>query len=802
MKVPLSWLKQFLEIELDAKEVAQALTLLGIEVEKIEETPLSFSGVVVGKVVATTQHPNADRLHIATVTDGKQEFQVVCGAPNCRAEIVVAFAPIGTNLTDQEGKTWKIKKSKLRDVESYGMLCSAVELGLGKEGSGILELPQEWPLGADLASFYSDPILEVTLTPNLGHCLSILGIARELGAYLNLKAKRPQFKLEEDRSGQLYTNNFLQVSVLNPTLCPRYSCRMIQNITVDPSPEWLKKKLEACGLRSVNNVVDISNFVMLELGQPLHIFDADAISGKKIVVSSSTEPLSLATLDHKAREIPLETLLISDNEKPLAIAGVIGGLSSAVTEKTKNIVIESASFSPKTIRKTSRFLEIKTDSSYRFDRGVDIDSVIFALDRAAFLIAQLAGGQVCQGVIDIKSEPLKPKVISLRITRVNEILGIKLSLNEVSSILKRLEMGVKSNGNETLEVEIPSYRNDISIEVDLIEEVARIFGYNNLPKHSPYHLSSTLLDTPIYSFEKGVRLSLLNQGLQECVTCDLISPSLSKLTLEKGLDEEATISVLYPRSLDQSILRTSLLSGLLQVVKNNGNHKIEDVHIFEIGKIHFKEGDVFKECSCAGIILSGKNRPLHWDKKPQPFDFFDLKGVVENFLNVIGISKISFEPSHLHSLHPWRQARIKSGEITLGALGEVHPYITSSIDLREKVVFAELNLHDLLSLKKREKKIDPLSLFPHSDRDWTLSLKDDFPISHVFQAIQSLKSRFLESYFLLDLYKSEQIGKDKKNATLRFVYRDQEKTIDIETVEREHSKLTQAVAEKLKDSLI
>jgi len=799
MKAPLSWLKQFLEIDLNAKTVAEKLTLLGIEVEKIDETPLSFSGIVVGKVIQAEQHPNADRLRVAVVTDGKDEYQVVCRAPNCRAGIPVAFARIGSSLTDPEGKVWKIKKSKLREVESFGMLCSPVELGFAKESDSIIELPQEWTLGADLASFYSDPILEIALTPNLGHCLSILGIARELAAALNIKAKRPHFQIKEDSSKTV--NQMLHVTVANHELCPRYSCRMVCNITVGPSPEWLKMKLEACGMRSINNVVDIANFVMLELGQPLHIFDADTIAGKKIIVAPSSEPLSIVTLDNKAREIPLHTLLISDAEKPLAIAGIMGGLSSAATETTKNIVIEAACFSRVAIRKASRFLELKTDSSLRFDKEIDMEAVTSALDRAAFLIQEMAGGEIVKGVIDIKSEAFNPKVITLRINRVNEILGTALSENEIIAALERLEMKVHSH-HESLQVTVPSYRNDIIAEIDLIEDVARIFGYNNLPKASPRHHSSTLLDAPIYSFEKEMRTLLLREGLQECVTCDLISPELSKLALEKGLAENTTISVLHPRSVDQSVLRTSLLPGLLQVVKNNSNHGIEDIHAFEIGRIHFKDGEEFKEQSCAAIVCSGKATPASWDLKPESFDFFDLKGIIEDLLSVLGLAKLSFEPSHLHSLHPWRQARIKMGEITLGAIGEVHPRIIHSMDLKQRVLFTELNLHDLFPLKKKERKVQELSSFPGSDRDWTLSLKETVPIAQVFHAIQSFKSNVLESYFLLDLYKSEQIGKDRKNATFRFIYRDKEKTIDIETVEKEHQKLTQAVAEKLKDHLI
>lgn len=794
MKVPLSWLQTFFSIPLSSKEIAETLTLLGIEVEKIEETTLPFQGVVVGKVIAVKPHPNADKLRVATVTDGKEEVQVVCGAANCREGITVAFARLGASLTDPEGKSWKIKKSKIREVESCGMLCAATELQLADHDEGIMELPETALLGSDLSTLYSDPVFEISLTPNLGHCLSILGIARELAAALNSKVIMPKFNLREEGS------HAFQVSVKDQTLCPRYSCRLVKGVCVGPSPEWLVKKLEASGLKSINTVVDVGNYVMLELGQPLHMFDAATISGQKIRVEPLLESIEFTTLDQVKRQLPFQTLMILDGEKPLAIAGIMGGASSAVTEATKDVLIESASFAPAAIRKISRALDLKTDASYRFDRGTDSGAVTFALDRAAFLLQEIAGGKPAQNPIDLKSAALQPKILTCRTERVNEILGTELSQNEIVSCLQRLEMDVRVE-QDLLYVTVPSYRNDISLEIDLIEEVARIFGYNNLPKQAPKHLTSQLLDAPIYTFEKSVRTRLLEEGLQECITCDLISPELAKLALEKGLDQNACIQVLNPSSVDQSCLRTSLLPGLLQVVQTNAQVQVKEIRAFELGRIHFKEGKDFKEHSCVGIILSGEALPSTWDHKSKPVDFYDLKGIVENLLYSCGISKAQFEPCHLHSLHPWRQAKIKLGPMVLGVLGEVHPLILEKLDLKERVFFAELSLHDLFPLKKKEKKARELTAFPGSERDCTLFLKEALPMSQVFQAIESHKNPLLESFFLLDLYKSDRIGKDRKNATFRFFYRDKEKTISKEAVEKEHDKLIEAVKEKLKDSL-
>ena len=799
MKVPLSWLKEFLPISLSVQEIAEKLTLLGIEVENIEGLSLPFEGVVVGQVLSTTRHPNADRLQVAQVTDGTQEFQVVCGAPNCRPGLVVAFAKIGASLTGAENKIGKIKKSKIRDVESQGMLCSAAELGFSQESDGIIELSTDLTLGSDLALFYSDPIFDISLTPNLGHCLSILGIARELGAALGIKAKRPDFCIQKTEGPSL--SKRLSVSIESRELCPRYAARSVQNIKVGPSPAWVVKKLEACGIRSLNNVIDVSNLVMLELGQPLHIFDADKITESTLIISGKTEHSSLRTLDSKDRVIPPHALVVCDSKNPLAFAGIMGGLSSAVTSFTKHVIIEAALFNPSSIRKTSRTLDLRSDSSYRFERGIDPNGIPLALDRACFLLQELAGGEIVQGMIDVKEKEFLPKEIVCRASRVNSFLGTQLSLNEMVSLLERLEMDINVSSQEEMHVTVPTYRTDIQIEVDLIEEIAKVFGYNNLPKKAPHYSSSSILDTPLYLFEKEAQKYLLQEGLQECMTCDLISPLLAKLTMEKGLSEDATIAVLHPRSFDQSVLRTSLLPGLLQVVKLNANHQVDDISLFEIGKVHFKEGNEFKEQPCVGIILTGKKSPLHWDVKPKEVDFFDLKGIAENLLKGLGHAGALFEPSHFHTLHPGRQAQLRVGKQIIGVIGEVHPGILESVGLDKKVLFGELNLPDVLATRKKDKKCQKLPSFPGSERDWTLTLKHEAPLAKVFEAIEKSKARFLERYALIDLFTGEKLGVDRKNATLRFIYRDQEKTLSFEEVEVAHKKLIDEVSIKLHDWL-
>ena len=794
MKVPLSWLKEFLPLNATAQEISDTLTSLGIEVEEIIGLTSTFTGVVVGKVIKAEQHPNADRLRVATVTDGTEEFQIVCGAPNCRTGILTPLARIGAELTDAEGKKWKIKKSKLRDVESSGMLCSGKDLKLSEEADGIIELPSDAILGSDFSSYVTDPVLDISLTPNLGHVLSVLGVARELAAYYKTVAKRPVIQFTETGHKKL------TVEVTDPKLCPHYACRIMTQIKVGPSPEWLQKRLIACGLRPINNIVDVGNYVMWELGQPLHIFDLDKVE-EKIIVGPTESPITLETLDGKKREIPPQTLMIQDGEKPLAIAGIMGGLTSSATEKTTNILIESAVFDARSIRRSSRLLDLKTDASYRFDRGIDGANAVHALDRAAQLIQEIAGGEI-QPLVDVKAHAFTRRMIPCRLSKLQQMLGFSLSLGEATSLFERLEMQVKATSQDILEVVVPTYRNDLQIEVDLIEEAARLYGYNNIPRKPPVYTGSALTDNPLYLLEKEMRTLLLEQGLQECVTCDLISPTLSELTMEKGIPENSTIHVLHPRSIDQSVLRTSLMGGLLQVMKHNINHQVETLNAFEVGRIHFREKNELLEASCAGILLTGKSRQHHFDRKPQEFDFFDMKGMAENLCDALRIARYSFEPSHLHTLHPWRQAKIKSGDATIGVLGEVHPQLLLKLDIHQRVFFAELNLNDILALKKKGKNFSGLAAFPSSERDWTVTLKENIPIATIAQAIERTKSPYLEHFYLLDLYTSDQLGKDRKNATFRLSYRDPSKTMAFEVIEQEHQKLTHSVAEKLRDCLL
>lgn len=636
-----------------------------------------------------------------------------------------------------------------------------------------------------------DNIFEIGLTPNLGHCMSVIGIARELSAILQIPLKRKEVILQE-----LGPAIDVKVSIEEREQCLQYYCRLVQKVKVEPSPDWLVKKLEHVGLRSVNNVVDVGNLVMLECGQPLHMFDYDSLKEGRIAIRAAKNDGKMQTLDDAERDIPDGVLLICDGKKPIAFAGIMGGIETAVSEKTKNVLIEAAEFSPSSVRKTSKLLNLRTDSSGRFERGIDPLGVRMALDMAAAYLVDIADGVPSKGVAKEITKKYQPHILALDPQRANRLLGVNLSVHEMCELLGRLEIEILSDTADQIQAGIPSYRNDLRSEIDLIEEIGRMFGFNNIPRTMPRHISSTITHASFFVFEELARNHLIGEGLQEFLTCDLISLKLAKLSVENAMTAESQIHVLHPASVDQSILRTSLLPGLLEVVKFNLDRQNDNIAGFEVGHIHFKsEGKYFGE-PVAGIVLTGKELPYHFESKPKDVDFFVLKGHVENFLSSLHVEDFFFEPSHLHNFHPGRQAYVKVGQVIIGALGEVHPAHLRQLPIGQRVYFAELNLHDLMDLAPENLRTKQFSLFPGSQRDLTITILEKIPIGAVLEEIRKANSDILENVFLLDLYKSEKIGKDRKNVTLRFKYRDPSKTIAYEEVEKEHAKLIELIAEK------
>lgn len=767
--------------------MADLLTLSGLEVEKIELDTFDFTNVIIALILEISPHPDADKLQILILTDGEKKYQVVSGAPSLVKNSKVAFAKEGATLKGDDGRLFVIKKAKLKGIDSYGMLCSEKELGLSNNHDSVLTLPDDAPVGKDVGDFLRDPTLSIALTPNLGHCRSILGVARELSAHFNEPLQPLKISLKED------LDNLAQnkIRIVNESFenCFQYHCRVIQGIEVTSSPYWLKEKLRKAGIRSINTVVDIGNLVMHELGQPLHAFDYDKLKHKQMVIREATKGEKITTLDNVERTLPEKTLLISDGPTPVAIAGIMGGLNSSVTESTFTILLESAEFHPTSIRKSSKSLGLRTESSARFENEVDAAAVRTALDYAASLVQQICGGRILKGVVESLPNPHKPRFLTCRLSKINALLGTKFSLSEVESYLVRLGFTLSSDGSDLYQLKIPSYRNDISNEIDIIEEVARLYGYNNIPRTRPKHISSKIAHSPIYSLSKTVQRKMLGFGLQEFITCNLISPKICNLELESGLFKSDYIQVLHAKSEDQSVLRPSLLPGLITAVSHNQNQGTSTIAAFEIGQIHFREGNGFGEKTALGITLAGKSRPHHFDTKSKEFDFYDLKGILDALFASLLIPNVLYKASSFKTFHPKRQASLTIQDKVFGVIGELHPALQKKLGLKEKVLFAEIDQNVLEKFHKVLPQYQPLPLFPGSIRDITITMKRSHDLTNLLTTLENIDSPLLKKRELLDIYTGPNVSQNEKNVSFRFTYRDDAKTLSVDEVEEEHAKV-------------
>lgn len=794
MRIPLSWLKEYIDLSLSPDEIAQALTLAGLEVEHFETIGDHLKPVKVVEILESVKHPNADKLSIAKVTDGMSTYTIVCGASNCRTGIKAALAPLGTTLIE-DGESYTIKKAKIRGIESEGMLCAERELGLTTSHfEGILELPSNIPTGSSLYDIYADTYFDISLTPNLGHCMSIFGVARELSAILNIPLRTSSIDMQECPEK---IESVIKVSVADFEECPQYACRLIRNVTVGPSPAWLQQKLEKCGIRPLNNVVDVTNYLLIEMGHPLHAFDFNKLLHKHIVVRKAQKGESLLTLDEKERVLSEKHIVICDENTPIALAGIMGGLKSAVDYSTTDILLEAAQFNPISIRKGSKQLCLSTDASKRFEKGTDPNILPLVLNRAAALIQEIAGGDIVSGILVVRKEEPLSNPITVRLGRVNQVIGRTFSPGEVEDVFRRLQFPFKWDGQGSFDVFVPAYRCDISIEIDLIEEIARLYGFENIPRVCSGYVASTLPHSVTYLFEQKISKLLLKEGLQEFLTCDLIGPSLLKIAYGTEEIQSDMVKVLNPTSSEQSVLRTSLLPGLLHVVKLNFDHQNHHVAGFEIGQIHIQCQEQYQEQSALGIILSGHREKIHWKSSDENHDFFDLKGITENLLSSLNIETAQYKNLHLSTFHPGRQASIFVDSHEVGSIGEIHPSILRRLDIKERLLFAEFNLQLLMQCVKEDPKISPLSLYPCSERDWTFTLDKSIPYEYIAKSIAQHRSPLLESFSLKSLYCSEKLPPGTHNITLHFIYRDNSKTIEQEVVDQEHAVLTQKVLKNI-----
>jgi phenylalanyl-tRNA synthetase beta chain len=793
MQVSLKWLKDYVELDLAPDELAERLTMAGLEVDSLRRIEPAFTGVRVARIESLRPHPQADKLSLCTVSTGDAVFPVVCGARNIRAGDVVPFAGVGATLPSGD----VIRSAKLRGEVSEGMLCSEEELGIGADASGIMLLPADLSLGMGLAEALDlyDTVLDVGVTPNRSDCLSILGIAREVAAITGKKLRYPPAAVVEQ--GDPITG-ITSVSIEDPDLCPRYTARVLRNVKIAPSPYWLRRRLEAVGLRAINNIVDVTNFVMMELGQPLHAFDFRFLEQGRIVVRRSRAGESFVSLDEKERLLREDTLMICDGVKPVAIGGVMGGLNSEIKPDTETILLESAYFDPVSIRRTARSLAMGTDAAFRFERGIDPEGLVRALDRAASLMAELSGGTVCRGLIDQHPRIVaSAREIPLRLKRVEAVLGSAVGDAAVVQILESLEMNVETAGEGAFKVTPPTCRVDITREIDLIEEIARMHGFDRIPETLPAVAVSSGTGDLRSAVVARFREVMTGAGYQEVINYSFVSPqAVDQLGLPADDERRRLVAIRNPLTEEQAVMRTTLIQSLLLNAQANAAVGCFDLKIFETGRTFIRRGsgEQPRENNRAALLISGRRYEDRWHFRDLPADFYDLKGAVENILEALRIASFSFgEGSAEPFLHPGKSCGIFSGGTQIGFLGEVHPEVLARMDLAGTFVLCELDL-DLMA----ERSFSPASFrslprFPASARDVAFLASRGITAGQMVRLATDAAEELLEKVQIFDVYDGKNIPAGMKSLGLRFSYRGTERTLTDEEVNEVHGRILQRI---------
>lgn len=801
MIVTYNWLKEFVDFDLSPEQLADTLTMLGLEVEGMHTLGFGMDDIVVAVVEEKLQHPNADKLSLCKVNNGSEVLDIVCGAQNFALGDKVALAKIGAVLPGD----FKIKRSKIRGTESFGMLCSEKELGLAEASAGIMILSSDQELGRPVfeALGLKDTIYEVGLTPNRADCLSVIGVAREIAAKLGVCIKEPDTNLSES---QEEAARIIDVSVLDGELCPRYMARYISGCTISSSPEWLVKRLSVVGIRSINNVVDVTNLVMMELGQPLHAFDCDLLSGRRIIVRRAVDGERFTTLDSQQRVLTTGDLVICDGERPVALAGIMGGQNSEISQRTTTVLLESAAFKPAGIRSTSKRLALHTESSHRFERGIDVEGVARALDRAAALIADLAGGSVARGALDVYSGKIEPLQISLRPEKVNALIGTQLSTAEMATILANLQFLVRQVPDGTLEVGIPPFRVDIEREIDLVEEIARLNGFEKIPVSMP--LARVASDRPASDQRIAclVRDCLVAHGMNEIINFSFTSiDSMDKLLLSPEDLRRSSISLTNPLIEEHAVMRTSLLPGVLETVARNMNFRSTDLRLFEMRRIYFPSNDgeeMPSEPIRIAAALTGSREPLGWCQTTELVDYYDAKGIVEcllEMLHIDGITWVANSPEPYY--HPGKSCSIMKGRDRIGAIGEIHPTVQENFNIDRPVFCFELDFEKMVRFAKRVTSITVPSRFPDSARDIALLVPEGVFSEQIIESIRGVKAYEVERVDVFDVYRGAGIPEGFKSVAVRVRYCSNERTLMDDEIGTIHSKIIDNLVNKLKVSI-
>ncbi|WP_053977194.1 phenylalanine--tRNA ligase subunit beta [Mangrovimonas xylaniphaga] len=795
MKISYNWLRQFIKTDWSPEKTGELLTDLGLEVEGISEFESvkgGLKGIVVGEVLTCEQHPNADRLRVTTVNIGEDKpLQIVCGAPNVAAGQKVPVATIGTTLYTPEGEAWKIKKGKIRGEESHGMICAEDELGLGQSHDGILVLDEKVKVGAAVSDIFkveNDHVFEIGLTPNRADAMSHFGTARDLRAGLIQQDIHLEFITPSVSAFHVDNRtNKIDVEVQNKELAPRYCGIAISGITVEESPSWLQNRLKAIGLSPKNNVVDATNYVLHELGQPLHAFDAAKIKGHKVVVKTMPQGTKFKTLDGVERELDAEDLMICDAEKPMCIAGVLGGLDSGVTENTTNIFLESAYFNPVSIRKTAKRHGLNTDASFRFERGIDPNITEYALKRAALLIQDIAGGEITSDLVDMYPKKIEDFQVRLSFENAKKLIGEEIPKDTIKSILTSLEIKINNVTETGLGLTVPAYRNDVQREADIIEEILRVYGYNNIKTTEKLNASiSNSSKFEDYKLQNIIGSQLVAQGFYEIMANSLSSPKY--ISLSEQLKEDHNIELLNPLSNDLSVMRQSLLFSGLEAVSHNINRKRDALKLFEFGSTYHNYNGNKEEHKHLSLFVTGRRHAERWNANHQQSDFFYLKGIISVVLQRLGITNTSVSPTKNDMIA--EGIALSANNLQLVNFGLVKKSVLKHFGIAQDVLFADFNWNNVIEAAKQNTvSFKDIPKYPEVRRDFALLLDETVTFEQIDSIAMKTEKQLLKDVDLFDVYQGKNLPKGKKSYAVSFTIQDEQKTLTDKQIDKIMSKL-------------
>ncbi|HTK80941.1 MAG TPA: phenylalanine--tRNA ligase subunit beta [Bacteroidota bacterium] len=807
MRVSYRWLKDYVDIKASPEELAQKLTMTGFEVEKIERPGEKYKNFVTGIVLETRKHPNADKLTLCKVDVGSQTLNIVCGAPNVSPGQAVAVGLVGAqvprNQHDPAGAPFVLSQVKIRGEESFGMICSAYELDLGDDRDGIMILPKGTATGTTLSDYLglSDTILEIGITPNRPDAMSHIGIAREVGAIYNKKVKIPKLKLRESKRPAA---KFGAIKILDSGLCPRYTARLVYGVTIGPSPKWLQEYLTSIGVRPVNNVVDVTNFVLMEMGHPLHAFDYDKLNEGMIVVKPAKDGEEFTTLDHKLRRLTSSTLMICDAKGPVAIAGVMGGAFTEISDTTKNILIESAYFNPQSIRRTSKRLGLSTEASQRFERGADLHATQWAADRAAQLIQEITGGEILKGVIDVFPGKKKSITVPLRPEKANEVLGTGLSGKQIQSLLRKINItkaaGRSKSGSSNVLYAIPSYRVDLLQEIDLVEEVARMYGYDSIETNNDTRISFSS-HAPAKDTVSELKDWLIGSGYSEVVSNSMQEKEFSRLGSEEAVE------IANPISKDMATLRTSLIVSMVQVIRNNILYGKKNLRLFEVGKIYRRDKTGasvvpgYREENRLTMAMVGLRRKASWDVSPQVIDIYDLKGELQTLFRKIFLDNIKFIPYSNTKALTSMGFDVEINGIDVGYAGIVRKDFRAKFDIDEEIVIAELNVDLLLQNSSLKKTFKPLPKYPSVTRDIAFKINENITADQLKNEIAGAAGPMLVQIDLFDIYRGDQVKAGEKSLAFALEFMSEDHTLRQDEVDRIMKEVISRVSRNLSGTL-